>query len=194
MNILAVLGSPKLHGNAGMLLDEYLKGVLDGGLNCHVDKIYLHGENIKFCTGCCTCKTGKITNCILNDNMRDIYPKIEKADVVIFSTPIYFYGPTAQTKVFMDRLYAVSENTWQNKKYVSLITYGDKNEQVSGAVNWKNILNHLISDYEGELVQSFELSTGSVKTHKPYLAPKVATEIHALGMALSQKLSDVCFL
>ncbi len=184
MNILAVLGSPKLHGNAGMLLDEYLKGVLDNNLNCNVEKIYIHSENIKFCTGCCSCKTGKITNCILNDNMRDMYPKIEKSDVVIFATPIYFYGPTAQIKVFLDRLYAVKEDTWKHKKYVSIITYGDKNEHVSGAINWKNILKHLISDYEGELVQSYELSTGSVKTHKPYLLPEISKAIYTLGQEL----------
>jgi multimeric flavodoxin WrbA len=36
--------------------------------------------------------------------MREIYPKLEAADVIIFGTPIYWYGPTAKMKLLIDRL------------------------------------------------------------------------------------------
>ena len=36
--------------------------------------------------------------------MQKLYPKIQEADLLIFGTPIYWYGPTAQMKLLIDRL------------------------------------------------------------------------------------------
>jgi multimeric flavodoxin WrbA len=36
--------------------------------------------------------------------MREIYPKMEKADLIIFGTPNYWYGPTAKMKLLIDRM------------------------------------------------------------------------------------------
>lgn len=35
--------------------------------------------------------------------MNNIYPKIIQSDVIIFGTPVYWYGPTALMKCFIDR-------------------------------------------------------------------------------------------
>jgi multimeric flavodoxin WrbA len=48
-------------------------------------------------------KTGDHT-CALADGMRDLYPKLEEADLIVFATPIYWYGPTGKMKLFIDRL------------------------------------------------------------------------------------------
>lgn len=36
--------------------------------------------------------------------MREVYPKLEDADLIVFGTPIYWYGPTGKMKLFIDRL------------------------------------------------------------------------------------------
>ncbi|MFQ5712230.1 MAG: flavodoxin family protein, partial [Candidatus Geothermarchaeales archaeon] len=41
--------------------------------------------------------------CVVDDDMRGIYPKLAGADVLIFGTPLYWYGPTGKMKLMMDR-------------------------------------------------------------------------------------------
>lgn len=55
--------------------------------------------------------------------MQDIYKSVEKADVLVFATPVYVFNMTGQLKTFLDRLYAVDYNTLLNKKIVLLSTY-----------------------------------------------------------------------
>jgi len=36
--------------------------------------------------------------------MQQIYPFMEAADVIVFGTPVYWYGPSAKMKLLIDRL------------------------------------------------------------------------------------------
>ena len=58
--------------------------------------------DLKFCIGCLSCvKTG---NCVLKDSMKDIYEKVSESDVLVFASPIYYYGISGLLKTFLDRL------------------------------------------------------------------------------------------
>ncbi len=184
MKIFAVQASPKLHGNTSMLLDEYLKCINDNNIEHTITKVTLSKQDIQYCTGCCTCKTNSITNCTINDDMNTLYSLFEDADIVIFATPIFFYGPTALLKTFLERLYAIKEEAWHDKKIISITTYGSKNEILSGANNWYNMLTHLASDHKIPIIQQYQLSTGSVLSHKQNLDPKVKNDILMLVNSL----------
>jgi multimeric flavodoxin WrbA len=66
-----------------------------------VKTIWLAELNIGECNGCLVCWQGK--SCSKRDDMLDIYPKIIDSDAIIFGTPVYWYGPTALMKAFIDR-------------------------------------------------------------------------------------------
>ncbi len=56
---------------------------------------------MRFCLGCFACqKTGK---CVIKDDMNEIVPKMEQADVLVFATPIYYYEMSGQMKTLLDR-------------------------------------------------------------------------------------------
>jgi len=103
MRILAVLGSPRKGGNTEILVDEILKGA---ELKGHVaEKLRLYDYEILPCLDCRGCKKAKSGyNCTLSDEMEEIYARLERADLIIFGTPIYWYGPTAKMKLLIDRL------------------------------------------------------------------------------------------
>jgi multimeric flavodoxin WrbA len=42
--------------------------------------------------------------------MKHVYPKLEQADILVFGTPLYWYGPTAKMKMLIDRLRPFVEN------------------------------------------------------------------------------------
>ncbi len=49
--------------------------------------------------------------------MQEIYPKMEGADLIIFGTPLYWYGPTAKMKLLVDRMRPfVARGTLKGKK------------------------------------------------------------------------------
>lgn len=101
MKTLALIGSPRRGGNTDLLVDEVLRGCSSRGDD--TEKIGLYDVEIEACLDCRRCKRGDYT-CALKDGMKAIYPKLEEADVIVFGTPIYWYGPTGKMKLFIDRL------------------------------------------------------------------------------------------
>lgn len=95
------MGSPRKEGNTDILLDMVHSGAKTAGHQ--YGKIYLYDLDLLPCIDCRTCKKGD-TVCTRNDDMRDVYPMIDGADVIIFGTPLYWYGPSGPMKLLIDRL------------------------------------------------------------------------------------------
>jgi multimeric flavodoxin WrbA len=98
-NILGVVGSPRKNGNTHIIVSKILEGAKNKGSDTEL--IFLDDLRILECDGCDVCFKGK--NCIKMDDMNKIYPKIIKSDIIIFGTPVYWFGPTALMKAFLDR-------------------------------------------------------------------------------------------
>lgn len=106
--ILAINGSPRRRGNTEALLDAIAKGARAAGAVC--ENIRVSDLDIHPCIGCGGCE--KAGECVLEDDMTALYPKIIAADRVILASPIYFYGITAQAKAMVDRCQAL----WSRKR------------------------------------------------------------------------------
>ncbi len=101
MKILGLVGSPRRKSNTDLLVSAILDGARK---NKHAtEKVYLYNFKIEPCIDCKACKKGTY-QCILKDSMAKLYPKLEKADVIVFGTPLYWYGPSAMMKLLVDRL------------------------------------------------------------------------------------------
>ena len=103
MKILVFLGSPRKKGNSEMaaqtVVDQLIKEI--GG---EVEYVRLAAEDISPCIACGGCeKTGE---CIVRDDMIDLYGRLDKADLIFLAAPTYFYGLSAQIKRFIDRIQA----------------------------------------------------------------------------------------
>ena len=101
MNILALIGSPRKGSNTDTLVDQLLDGSKTKG---HMsEKLYLYDYEISPCIDCRKCKKDDCA-CVIKDDMQEIYPKIDIANLIIFGTPIYWYGPSAKMKLLIDRI------------------------------------------------------------------------------------------
>ncbi len=109
MKVLGIMGSPRIKGNTDLLLDETLKGVRSQG--AEVEKLIVDKLNIAPCREYYGCL--KDGNCVIRDDMDDIYPKLLEADGVVTASPIFFYGVSGQIKALIDRCQAL----WA-RKYV----------------------------------------------------------------------------
>ena len=134
--ILVVMGSPRKNGNSSTLAQNVIAGAKNaGGV---VDSYCLHEMNIKPCDACEACRKNDSRECIIDDDMQELYPKLYEADALVIASPIYYFTVSAQTKLFIDRWYALGEGktTVINGKQIGIIlTYEDTNPFTSGAVN-----------------------------------------------------------
>ena len=97
--ILGVIGSPRKKGNTHILVSNILDSAKEKG--AITETLFLNDLHIKECDGCHICWKGK--PCSKKDDMNMVYPKIIQSDVIVFGTPVYWYGPTALMKCFIDR-------------------------------------------------------------------------------------------
>lgn len=120
--MLGLIGSPRKGGNTEILIDRALEGAASSGAT--IEKVRLADLRINPCRGCESCKeTGR---CVQDDDMQQVYSKMLKADGILLGTPVYFWGPSAQTKCLVDRCYALYlQEALKGKKVAVIAPYGD---------------------------------------------------------------------
>jgi multimeric flavodoxin WrbA len=122
MKVVAFFGSPRIHGNTDLLLEEALKPVRAAGHEVALFK--LNFMNIRPCQDCGSCmKTGV---CVMNDPMTDIYQAIREADRIILASPIFFFSVSAQAKAMIDRCQAFWCEKYLLKKTIPVGPHGRK--------------------------------------------------------------------
>ena len=100
--VLILSGSPRKGGNSDTLCDEFMKGAIEAGNE--VEKVFVAGKNIGYCKACYACKDTGV--CAIKDDMADVLQKMLDADVIVLSSPVYFYSISAQLKAVIDRTVA----------------------------------------------------------------------------------------
>lgn len=152
MKILVITGSPHKKGTSALLADEFIKGAEEKGHNVfRFDSAF---EELHPCVACESCKTGD-KKCIYKDGMEKLNPKLFEADMVVFVTPLYYFGFSSQIKMVIDRFHANNYkiiNT--NKKAMLLATSAAANDwTMEGLVtNYKNIIRFLGWENSGMLL------------------------------------------
>ena len=86
-NVLIISASPRKNGNSDILCDRFAEGAKESGNK--VEKVFLAGKNIGYCRGCEVCNNTH--KCVMKDDMAEILGKMVDADVIVLSTPVYFY-------------------------------------------------------------------------------------------------------
>ena len=96
---LGISASPRRGGNSETLLDQTMAGA--AGAGAEVSKIRLAGMNIHGCTECNDCY--ECGECSTADDMDRVYALLERADRIVFASPIFFMGLPSQAKAMIDR-------------------------------------------------------------------------------------------
>ena len=99
--IVIINGSLRVNGNT----DTIIKSLLDGAesTDAIIKQYVLRDKKINGCKGCYYCY--KNNNCSIKDDMQEIHNEIQKSDIIILASPMYWWGVTGLMKTFIDRLY-----------------------------------------------------------------------------------------
>ncbi|MCR0335962.1 flavodoxin family protein [[Clostridium] innocuum] len=121
-NVLIISSSPRKDGNSDTLCNQFRKGAEETGNR--VDKIRLAELTIDYCSACYACK--KIGHCVKQDDMEQVIAKMQKADVIVLATPVYFYTMCAQMKTMIDRTLGGAQMPGlENKEFYLIATAAD---------------------------------------------------------------------
>ena len=134
--ILVVHSSPRKKGNSNTLAKGIIKGAESAGAD--VESIYLHGMDISPCNACYACQKKDSKGCAIDDEMQTIYPKLVECDTWVIASPVYWFNMSAQTKLFMDRCFAMlayADNPFAGKRVAIAMSYGDTDPFNSGCIN-----------------------------------------------------------
>jgi multimeric flavodoxin WrbA len=167
-SILGIVGSPRREGNTHSLVSAVLAGAESRGAS--TETILLGSLMIKECDGCHACWNGG--GCVKKDDMRLLYPKINQADVLVLGTPVYWYGPTALMKGFMDRFVYYNCDAHRpeirGKKAVLTIPFEEENENTAALVVdfFQRSLQFLQMPLLGQIIAGGMLQKGQAKKDK----------------------------
>ena len=136
--ILVLLGSPRKKGNSTTLAKQIMQGAEAAGAK--TEAIYLNGLNVKPCQACYACQKKNSDGCAVDDDMQALYPKLLASDAWVIASPVYWFSMSAQTKIFMDRCFALFNAEMEisplyKKKIAIAMSYGDSDPFNSGCVN-----------------------------------------------------------
>jgi len=183
--ILAIVGSPRKGGNTDIIVQKAAEGAASKG--AQVETLRLGGLDIRECDGCHVCWQKK--PCCKRDDMLAIYPKIIESDAIIFGTPVYWYGPTALMKAFIDRFvyFNCPENRAKikNKTAVIAIPFEEDNSETARPLVefFENCLNYLEMKLIGKIVVGGVGAKGDILKK-----PDRLQEAYELGI----RLADCC--
>ena len=174
MNILILQGSPHKNGSSNTLAKEFIKGAKEN--RNEIEIIDIAHMNLNPCMGCDCC--GMNGKCIQNDDMSIVKNAIRRADMIVFVTPLYGFGMSAQLKIMIDRFYSFNnELTSYNKKSILIATAWSSSKNTM-----KDLFNHYLTlceylhfDNVGSILG---LGCGTVDMTR---RSKYANEAYALG-------------
>ena len=149
--IIILNGASRRNGNTAALVKAFTEGAKGAGNN--VEEFYIWGMDVHGCIGCDRCSeapAGAEYPCSQNDEMRDIYIALMRADVVVFASPVYFWTISGPLKTVADRFHAAYRNVGAEgfrKKSALLMTAGGSDysqalawyRKFETSLGWKNL-------------------------------------------------------
>ena len=184
--ILGVVGSPRKNGNTHVLVSAMLEAAGEAGAT--TETLLLGDLTIRECDGCHACWSDK--PCTKDDDMNDVYPSIIASDVIVFGTPVYWYGPTALMKAFIDRLvyFNCPENRAKivGKSAVIVVPFEEDDPQTASLLIafFERCLGYLQMDLVGKIIVPGVTRRGEVRDRSDRIE-----EARQLGRRLATEAS-----
>ena len=142
MKILILNGSPRRGGNTEKHIEAFRKGAESSGHD--VEVIPAGNMLIRPCQACEYCHRGGQGKCRIDDNMISIYPSLKKAEMVVFASPVHYWGLSGQLQALISRIYC-----WHKLpagKYALILSSGSP-DVYEGIISQ---YRHMVKYFEGK--------------------------------------------
>ena len=105
--IIVITGSPRKKGNTNTVVGWFKEAAEALGASVEIVDAARLEYKVNGCTACMKCQMSEEYECVIEDEASPVIARIPDYDVVVFATPIYWFGPSAQLKLLLDRTFAL---------------------------------------------------------------------------------------
>lgn len=127
-SVLILSSSPRRGGNSEQLCLQFKKGAEMAGHK--VEMLNINDYDIRYFN---QKEYDREASAAETDNAAEIIAKMKAADVIVLSSPVYFYNMTGQMKALIDRTYG-HEKDLGGKEFYYISTSTDRSEEGTDAV------------------------------------------------------------
>ncbi|MCR5261234.1 MAG: flavodoxin family protein [Candidatus Gastranaerophilales bacterium] len=147
MKISVLTGSPRKNGTSNYMADEFLRGAKEKGHEIY--KFDTARADIKNCIACNACQMGS-KPCIHKDDFVELKEHLVNSDVIVFVTPMYYFGMSSTLKKVIDRFYSIDPQlkAKQNKAVLISVQHAPVdavkeplNHHYQAIISWLNMEN-----------------------------------------------------
>ena len=103
----------------------------------HVGRMKIAG-----CLGCEYCHGKGEGKCIQNDDMTQVIAVYQEADLVVYASPIYYFGMTAQIMAAIQRMYCIGKPP-KAKKAALLLSSASPGTTNGAVATYKDMIAYL---------------------------------------------------
>ena len=139
MKILVLNGSPTKNGNTEALVNAFKEGAESKGHEVTV--VNVAHKKVNGCMSCNYCQTHD-EKCVQKDDMQEIYPMIQDADMITFASPIYYFTMSAQLEAVIQRFYAI-EHPARAKYSALLLSSYSPNVYTASIAQYKDMISYM---------------------------------------------------
>lgn len=121
MNILILNGSPRKNGNTVHALKALKTGFEPRHRTEWVDVVEL---NLQGCIACEACHRNG-GRCVLHDGGAELMEKVAAADLIVFGSPVYWWGISGHLKQALDKFYSKGDELMTMPKKLGIVVVGE---------------------------------------------------------------------
>lgn len=109
--ILFVIAGPRLKGASAFAARTAAEGAGQAGADVEIVELpkLTHVQSMG-CISCMRCQISREYRCALNDDLARLVARFPEFDVIVFSTPVFFFSMPAQIKGLIDRTFSLVKN------------------------------------------------------------------------------------
>ncbi len=189
MKIISIFGGPRKKGNTATILgwvEEELKT-----LGHQIERINLSSKKVNGCVGCHKCKDNLIEpGCVQKDDGTFIIDRMVASDVVIYASPLYYWGFSAQMKALIDRCHCLYRGVCGSPEHTSFVEGQSHALIVTAADPFENNAEQILTTFQRILVYDKAYSAGELLVCNCTTPDELDEEIKAQAIKFANQLFD----
>ena len=175
MKILVLNGSSRPHGNTAAMAAAFAKGAQENGHQ--VDVVNVCQKKIAGCLACEYCHkkdSGHERQCVQQDDMLEVYPLLDEAEMIVLASPVYYHSFSGQLQCAINRIYALDKP--KHLKKAALILSSGSDHVYGGA----------IYEYQNSFLSYLHLEDMGIFTayNEQNQSPEKLEELYQFGKSL----------
>ena len=176
MKILVLNGSPRPGGNTAAMAAAFKKGARENGHQ--VDVVNVCQKKIAGCLACEYCHkkdSGHERQCVQQDDMQEVYPLLDEAEMIVLASPVYYHSFSGQLQCAINRIYALDKP--KHLKKAALILSSGSDRVYGGA----------IYEYQNSFLDYLQLEDMGIFTayDEQNQSPEKLEELYQFGKSLN---------